>query len=228
MALAAEKPAVVSTALGAAKVTVPGPAALAHATVTGAPATGDTFEVNRSRTESIFDTIRGVVDILRQPAGNPTSNAKLASTLQGSLQQMDQATDHFLGVRAMVVRSASLRRVVDGMCGHWNGAKYAAATAEARRRELVRIAAERELLVLEDNPYGMLRYEGDPLPTLYSLDGGEYVIYPIFEFKHQGHDKRTGKILGQLEPTGNLPTFLDEARARNQHIDEAWFRPQRH
>ena len=46
-----------------------------------------------------------------------------------------------------------------------------------RRRELVRIAHERELLVLEDNPYGLLRYEGDPLPTLFSLDGGEYVIY---------------------------------------------------
>ena len=46
-----------------------------------------------------------------------------------------------------------------------------------RRRRLVRIAAERELLVLEDNPYGLLRYEGDPLPPLYALDGGEYVIY---------------------------------------------------
>ncbi|HWT23523.1 MAG TPA: PLP-dependent aminotransferase family protein [Solirubrobacteraceae bacterium] len=46
-----------------------------------------------------------------------------------------------------------------------------------RRRRLVRIAAERELLVLEDNPYGLLRYEGEPQPTLYGLDGGEYVIY---------------------------------------------------
>jgi 2-aminoadipate transaminase len=46
-----------------------------------------------------------------------------------------------------------------------------------RRRELVRIAQERELLVLEDNPYGLLRYEGDPLPTLLSLDGGNFVIY---------------------------------------------------
>jgi 2-aminoadipate transaminase len=46
-----------------------------------------------------------------------------------------------------------------------------------RRHALVRLARERELLVLEDNPYGLLRYEGDPLPTLYSLDGGEYVIY---------------------------------------------------
>ena len=46
-----------------------------------------------------------------------------------------------------------------------------------RRRALVRIAAEQELVVLEDNPYGLLRYEGEPLPTLYSLDGGRYVIY---------------------------------------------------
>jgi 2-aminoadipate transaminase len=39
-----------------------------------------------------------------------------------------------------------------------------------RRRRLAEVARERELLVLEDNPYGLLRYEGEPLPTLYSLD----------------------------------------------------------
>ena len=54
-----------------------------------------------------------------------------------------------------------------------------------RRRRLVALAREREILVLEDNPYGLLRYEGDPLPTLHSLDalaakrGGasDFVIY---------------------------------------------------
>jgi 2-aminoadipate transaminase len=46
-----------------------------------------------------------------------------------------------------------------------------------RRRRLVEVAKQRELLVLEDNPYGLLRYEGDPQPTLFALDGGEYVIY---------------------------------------------------
>jgi 2-aminoadipate transaminase len=46
-----------------------------------------------------------------------------------------------------------------------------------RRQRLVRIAHERELLVLEDNPYGLLRYEGEPLPPLYKLDGGQFVIY---------------------------------------------------
>ena len=45
-----------------------------------------------------------------------------------------------------------------------------------RRRELVEVASERELLILEDNPYGLLRYEGSPLPTLRSLDD-EFVIY---------------------------------------------------
>jgi 2-aminoadipate transaminase len=40
----------------------------------------------------------------------------------------------------------------------------------ARRRRLVEVARERDLLVLEDNPYGLLRYESEPLPTLYSLD----------------------------------------------------------
>jgi 2-aminoadipate transaminase len=46
-----------------------------------------------------------------------------------------------------------------------------------RRKRLVEVAHERELLVLEDNPYGLLRYEGDPNATLLSLDGGVYVMY---------------------------------------------------
>ena len=46
-----------------------------------------------------------------------------------------------------------------------------------RRKRLVEIAREREILVVEDNPYGLLRFEGEALPTLYSLDGGSYVVY---------------------------------------------------
>jgi 2-aminoadipate transaminase len=46
-----------------------------------------------------------------------------------------------------------------------------------RRRRLVEVARDREILVLEDNPYGLLRYEGEPLPTLLSLGGEGYTIY---------------------------------------------------
>ncbi|MCW3012320.1 MAG: putative transcriptional regulator, GntR family, partial [Solirubrobacterales bacterium] len=45
-----------------------------------------------------------------------------------------------------------------------------------RRKRLVEVARERQLLVLEDNPYGLLRFEGTPLPTLRSLDGGDFII----------------------------------------------------
>jgi len=46
-----------------------------------------------------------------------------------------------------------------------------------RRRRLVELAREHEILVVEDNPYGLLRYDGEPMPPLYQLDGGDFVIY---------------------------------------------------
>ena len=46
-----------------------------------------------------------------------------------------------------------------------------------RRRRLVELARERELLIVEDNPYGLLGFGEDPLPPLYQLDGGDYVLY---------------------------------------------------
>ena len=47
-----------------------------------------------------------------------------------------------------------------------------------RRERLIEIAHDRELLIVEDNPYGQIRFEGDSLPTLWELDGGAgWVIY---------------------------------------------------
>ncbi len=46
-----------------------------------------------------------------------------------------------------------------------------------RRLRLVELAAEHEIIVVEDNPYGLLRFEGQPLPTLHNLDAGGYVVY---------------------------------------------------
>jgi flagellar hook-associated protein 3 FlgL len=81
-------------------------------TIKGQPAVGDSFSVEQSRSEDIFQTIGDVISILREPAGNAVANAKLSSTLSGSLQQLDQATDHFLGVRAQIgVRLATLDSV---------------------------------------------------------------------------------------------------------------------
>lgn len=46
-----------------------------------------------------------------------------------------------------------------------------------RRMRMVELAQENDLIILEDNPYGQLRFEGEQLPALYSLDEEENVIY---------------------------------------------------
>ncbi len=49
--------------------------------------------------------------------------------------------------------------------------------SEERRRRVVELASEHELLVLEDDPYGLVRYDGAPVPTLFELEGGVNVAY---------------------------------------------------
>jgi DNA-binding transcriptional MocR family regulator len=46
-----------------------------------------------------------------------------------------------------------------------------------RRHQLAEIAREHELLVLEDDPYGLVRFDGEALPTLFELEGGTHVAY---------------------------------------------------
>jgi DNA-binding transcriptional MocR family regulator len=46
-----------------------------------------------------------------------------------------------------------------------------------RRRRIVELARAHDLLVLEDDPYGLVRYAGEPAPTLFELDDRERVVY---------------------------------------------------
>lgn len=49
-----------------------------------------------------------------------------------------------------------------------------------RRKKILKLAKEYKTLILEDNPYGMLRFEGKPLPTIKELDirgSNQNVIY---------------------------------------------------
>src|SRR3954452_19462660 len=48
--------------------------------------------------------------------------------------------------------------------------------SEERRRRIVELAREHDLLVLEDDPYGLVRFEGEPLPSLLELSDG-YTAY---------------------------------------------------
>src|SRR5437763_8168009 len=46
-----------------------------------------------------------------------------------------------------------------------------------RRTRVAELAREHELLVLEDDPYGLVRYEGVAPPTIFELEGGTNVAY---------------------------------------------------
>lgn len=46
-----------------------------------------------------------------------------------------------------------------------------------RRRRVAELAAEHDLLVYEDDPYGLVRFEGEAPPSLFELAGGEGVLY---------------------------------------------------
>jgi DNA-binding transcriptional MocR family regulator len=46
-----------------------------------------------------------------------------------------------------------------------------------RRRRIAELARERQLLVLEDDPYGLVRYDGERLPSVFELSDGEQVSY---------------------------------------------------
>jgi DNA-binding transcriptional MocR family regulator len=49
--------------------------------------------------------------------------------------------------------------------------------SEDRRRRLAELVRAGELHVLEDDPYGLVRFEGEPLPTVFQLAGGNGVMY---------------------------------------------------
>ncbi len=45
------------------------------------------------------------------------------------------------------------------------------------REEIIAFCAEKGIVILEDNPYGMFRFEGEKIPTMYALDTKGCVIY---------------------------------------------------
>jgi len=74
-----------------------------------------------------------------------------------------------------------------------------------RRRRIVELAREHDLLVLEDDPYGLVRFEGEAPPSLLELEGGERVIYASSFSKTVAPGARVGYfvlpavLLGELE-----------------------------
>jgi len=70
-------------------------------TLTGQPATGDTFNVAPSTNQSLFTTVQNLVTALQGVAtGSTASQAKLNNSVNGAINNIDQALDHTSTVRA--------------------------------------------------------------------------------------------------------------------------------
>ncbi len=52
--------------------------------------------------------------------------------------------------------------------------------SEERRRRIAELAREHDVLVLEDDPYSLVRFEGEPLPSVFELSGGEIAYSSSF------------------------------------------------
>jgi 2-aminoadipate transaminase len=77
-----------------------------------------------------------------------------------------------------------------------------------RRRRLVEIAERHALPVLEDDPYGLVRYEGTPCPSLHELEGGDLVTYTSSFSKTAAPGLRTGYF---VLPAGEAGAFEERA-----------------
>lgn len=69
-----------------------------------------------------------------------------------------------------------------------------------KRRRLGELAGEHGFLIFEDDPYIELRFEGEPLPTMLSLDGGAgRVVYASSFSKTVSPGVRVGYLVGPAE-----------------------------
>jgi 2-aminoadipate transaminase len=70
-----------------------------------------------------------------------------------------------------------------------------ATLSEAKRVRLVELAREFGFLIMEDDPYGDLRFRGTPKPRIRDLDDGDRVIYSTSFTKTIAPGLRTGAMI---------------------------------
>jgi DNA-binding transcriptional MocR family regulator len=67
-----------------------------------------------------------------------------------------------------------------------------------KREELLALAAEHDFVILEDDPYAELRFTGEPVPTMLSIDGSR-VVYASSFTKTVCPGVRVGYLVGPTE-----------------------------
>jgi DNA-binding transcriptional MocR family regulator len=104
-----------------------------------------------------------------------------------------------------------------------------ATVSREKRQALVALAEEHDFAILEDDPYGLLRFEGQHLPSLVSLGGPERVIFTSSFSKTVAPGLRVGYIVAPTEIASGLvavasrtyisPSLLAEAAIHRILVD---------
>ncbi len=73
-----------------------------------------------------------------------------------------------------------------------------------KRRKLLALAAEYSFTIFEDDPYVELRFEGEPLPTMLSMDDSDTVFYASSFSKTICPGIRVGYLIGPSDVTASI------------------------
>ncbi len=76
-----------------------------------------------------------------------------------------------------------------------------------RRKALVEVSHRYNVPIFEDDPYGYVRYEGEHLPSIFSFDGGENVLYAGSFSKILAPGTRLGWLIGHKDMIRKMCVF---------------------
>src|SRR3954449_4984557 len=90
-----------------------------------------------------------------------------------------------------------------------------------KRRRLLQLAEQYDFVIFEDDPYIELRFEGERLPTMLSLDSTDHVVYASSFSKTVAPGIRVGYLAGPTETIAAIQKIATETYISPSMVSES-------
>ena len=90
-----------------------------------------------------------------------------------------------------------------------------------KRERLAELAAEHDFVVFEDDPYAALRFAGEALPTILSLDRTDHVVHASSFSKTVCPGIRVGYLVGSVELIATVQTLATKTYISPSMVSQA-------